>query len=346
MNVTSVSGVDQLVLVHPLIRVWSGTMKADRTKDLMQKASGELPPVGIVDDARKRVICSRKLAGMVNVRKKLERTLASAGYRFLGGFAIPETKLAETLATVDTLEAEFESAKAEFESGFDASIQEWAKQWPDWQSLFADAPTAAQVTRKCRFRVALFKMGDPGPGAESRYGDALADALPALLHDIAGHAQKLWETQFKGRLDVTQKQKQAVKALVSKLAQFGMLDPRITPSATNLTLSLDALPRTGRLSQTQSTELGSLLLTLTQPQRLLQHGQAVFATAQGSLSLDADDDDEDAVPTLDADAEMSPVVITADVPTTPVEPVAPVVLDVPPVPVPSRAPLTAAAFAL
>ena len=99
MNNTTISKVLQgLVLVHLSFSVWSGKKKL-RPEDLK---GANLPPDKLASLGSKRIFDPDALKVFATLKRQAERACEEVGVRFLGGYAIPEEKLAPTTTISQT----------------------------------------------------------------------------------------------------------------------------------------------------------------------------------------------------------------------------------------------------
>lgn len=278
---TTTMPAEQLVIISPRIEIWSGTVKLERDTDLAS-INGQLPPKELVSDGRKQLIPAASLAGMYNVRKQIERTLKAEGFAGLvgGGIAVTAKKADEFLAGLSTFEQAFEQAREALIANLTAHYAAQESVFPAWATMLRSARlTAKQVRTRCKFGISVFRLSPPDADPASRsnqlFNEMMGSALPTLMQDIAGEAEKL-AARFKGRSCVKQAQVLPVKRLVEKLKGFAFLDPRVQPIAAGLTSVLDSLPLTGALNAGQTACCVTVLKQLMDPVSIIAHGVGVI----------------------------------------------------------------------
>lgn len=284
VDTTNIGG---LVLYHPIIEIWSGTVKVRRDVDLAD-ASSSLPPPEIISDGRKRLVPTDPLKPLLNVRKGVERLLKGVGFPFMGGVAIPESETSHVEAELPKLQQAFSDALDDLCANLDLWYARLEAQHPQWQGLLrASRLTPSEVRSRCKFDIAAFKAAMPDASASreasQRFGRFAEAAFPDLLKDIAGRAQAMLDTSFSGRVEVTQRQVTPVRNLVAKLDTFGFLDHRVTPMADALAAQLTLIPATGPLDPAQTSMVVSMLKTLSDPEAILANGEELAKRASASL---------------------------------------------------------------
>lgn len=321
-NTTTV--LEGLVLYHPMIEIWSGTVRIRRSEDLAD-AESHLPPSELVSDGRKRIVPKDPLKPLLTVRKAVERLLKGPGIPMMGGVAVPETMASVVEAELPKLEAKFNEAVDDLCSGLLGSYQKLEEAWPGWAPMLRKSRLSeADVRARCRFDVVALRAAAPDAsrsvGAAKRFDRIATAALPKLLEDIAARAEEILEESFRGKGAVTQRQLAPVRRLVEKLETFSFLDPRVAPMAGSFGNQLAGMPKTGPLNANHTATVVTVLKTLADPDLMLTHGSS--AITHHNDASPPDDADLTTLPLL-ADVEPS-----AFVPDS--------VLDPPPAPMPTR----------
>jgi hypothetical protein len=331
-NTTTV--LEGLVLYHPMIEIWSGTVRIRRKEDLVN-AESHLPPAELVSDGRKRIVPKDPLKPLLTVRKAVERLLKGPGIPMMGGVAVPETLASEIEAELPKLETKFNDAVNDLCAGLTASYQKLENAWPEWAPMLRSSRlTEAEVRSRCRFDVVALRAAAPdashSAGAAKRFDRIATAAFPKLLEDIAARADEILEESFRGKGAVTQRQLAPVRRLVEKLETFSFLDPRVAPMAGSFSNQLAGLPKAGPLNATHTATVVTVLKTLADPDLMLTHGSAAItqpADVAGDLFETAAPDvptpsvliePEDFVeePVLDASDVVTPAPRAVDTPRT------------------------------
>lgn len=296
-NTAVLSGI---ALYHPMIEIWSGTVRVKRAEDL-KEATDHLPPSELVSDGRKRIVRRDPLRPMLAIRKRVDRLLRVHGFPFMGGIAVPEAACTEIEARLPELEIEFQDAVnglcANLVNEYDVLEQEF----PSWSEMLRGSRLGeADVRARCRFDVVSHRVAAPdasqSPSAAKRFHKIADAALPTLLEDIGDSAASIYSESVRGKGRASSKTAAVVRRLVDKLGAFSFLDPRVDPMATALSKQLQSLPFTGWLSPVETATLASVLNTLADPQSLIQQGAAAFNLPDAPMQ---DEPDVMANPTTD-----------------------------------------------
>lgn len=316
-NTTVLHGI---ALYHPMIEIWSGTVRVQRAEDL-KDASDHLPPSALVSDGRKRIIRKEPLRPLLAIRKRVDRLLRTAGFPFMGGIAVPETACAHIEAVLPELEKEFLAAVDSMCQNLGTEYALLEEEYPEWAEMLNKSRLGdVSVRARCRFDVVSHRVAAPdanqSPGAAKRFNKIADAALPTLLEDIGNNAETIYKDTVKGKGRISSKTGAVVKRLVEKLSAFSFLDPRVDPMASALANQLQNLPSTGWLSPMETAMVASVLNTLSDPETLIQQGAAAIQTTiDPQLLLGDDADDDSASHDLFMSLEVTPCVEDQSEPT-------------------------------
>lgn len=271
-----------LVLYHPLIEIWSGTVRLHRDDDL-KEAREHLPPSAIVSDGRKRLVRKEALRTLLAVRKRVDRLLHGKGFSFMGGIAVPESRCSEIEAELPKLEQDFNQALDVLCGNLESEYQALRNEYPEWSTMLARSALDEKVVRsRCNFRVVPLRVAPPdssiSDAAANRFNSIAGAALPTLLRDIAGDAEWIHTNSFKGKGRVSAKTAQVVRRLVDKLSAFSFLDPRVGPMSAALHNLMRSMPSTGYLSIPETASVVMVLNSLSDPEGLITYGVASIPT--------------------------------------------------------------------
>jgi len=279
-NTTVLHGI---ALYHPLIEIWSGTVRVKRLEDL-KDASDHLPPSALVSDGRKRIVRKEPLRPLLAIRKRVDRLLRGAGFPFMGGIAVPESACALIESKLPGLEKEFQEAIDDMCHDLTKEYELLEEEFPAWSTMLQKSRLSeVDVRSRCRFDVVSHRVAAPdvtaSPSAAKRFNKIVDAALPMLLQDIGNTADSIYEDSVRGKGRVSSKTAAVVKRLVEKLGAFSFLDPRVDPMAIALSNQLQNLPQSGYLTPVETAMLASVLNTLSDPESLIQQGAAAIQTS-------------------------------------------------------------------
>lgn len=275
-----------VIVVAPVIRIWSGQVTLRRNEDLCG-ASG-LPPKGLVSDGAKRIIDPSGLTKLESQRRSVNRDLAVLGIRSPMGYILTPDQEDVMHASLAGRKAAFETYRDELVQNYDQLCAAWEAKHPGFEQLLRrNRPPVEDIAKAIDFDYALYKVAPVDSEKGKSQFEAIAKATAsALINDVASSAASILKDSFKGRERITQRTVGVVRALVQKLRSFVMFDPRIVPTANALESILDSLPKTGPLDATQTLILGAMLRSISDPDQ-------VVAAGNRSNIADVDDEPED-----------------------------------------------------
>jgi len=295
-HMTTQIALTGLVLYHPLIEIWSGTVRVHRDDDLAQAAE-HLPPSTIVSDGRKRLVRKETLRTLLAIRKRVDRLLHSKGFTFMGGIAVPESRCQEIEDQLPKLEVEFAQALDVLCANLQKEQASLRDEFPEWADMLKRSELSEQVVRsRCSFRVVPLRVAPPdssiSASAAKRFDSIAGAALPVLLKDVAADAEVIYRDSFKGKSRVSAKTAAMVERLVEKLQAFSFLDPRVAPMSSALLANMQSIPSTGYLSIPETASVVMVLNTLSDPETLLEQGASFIPTVidDSVLGLNQTDD--------------------------------------------------------
>lgn len=293
---TTTPPLDSLVCVVLDIHLWSGRRKLT-PKDLLKVAPEHLPPQDLASLGSKKICDPGELSEFTRLKRRAERLLLESGYRFLGGYGIPADKLDAVRDQLQSLQAEFNRYKTGFIARYDANVEQWITRHPEWETIIRSAVTPVKrVDEKIHFGFRIFRVA--AATSEEEEGESLMEgAYHSILSEVAISARETWKVTFKGRSTVTQRALSPIRKMRDKLQGLSFVDPRIYPIAENIENVLSGCPKTGEISGGKLSELQSLVLLLMDPERMVEHGEAMTRRAAAGGT------DEAALEAIDAAEE-------------------------------------------
>lgn len=279
---TTTTSIDGLVLYHPIIEIWSGTVQIHRDEDLAA-ATANLPPSALVSDGRKRLVPKDPLRPLLRVRKNVDTLLRRHGFRMMGGIAVPESATGQIEVELPKLQTAFQDSLDELCLNLEDWYQKLEAEYPQWVPMLRKSRLTPQDVRaRCRFDVVAIRAAAPNPSiapqASLRFSRVASAAFPSLLEDMAKRAEEVLKESFYGKSEVTQKQMIPVRRMVEKLESFGFLDPRVAPMADALGKQLQVIPKQGPLDMAQTALVVTVLKTLSDPDLVIQHGVGAISS--------------------------------------------------------------------
>ena len=240
--------LQDLVLITLDFSVWSGKKKL-RPEDLK---GANLPPDKLASLGSKRIFAPDALKVFATLKRQAERACEEVGVRFLGGYALPEEKLAPLMEKMAQIEQNFATAKTGFLSAYDDNLKEWLAEAGEWSEIVARAvEPSSHVAARLACGYTVFKVTAPGETAAAteplaRQVNGLAEQL---IHEIGALAKATWEESYRGRTSVTRKALRPLKAILDKLSSLSFIGPdKISGLITNVNAALATVPRSGPLT--------------------------------------------------------------------------------------------------
>ena len=233
-----------LIVIALDIPLWSARKKL-RPEDL---GGVNLPPDKLASLGSKRIYDPDSLNIFATLKRQAERACSEIGVRFLGGYAVPETKLDDLYAELERIQTAFGKAKTQFLSSYDSKLADWLEEAGEWREIVARAvEPGSAIGSKLACGFTAYKVGMPEDvkamaTVEKQVG-GLADQL---IREVSKAALDAYEDSFKGRTEVTRKALRPLKAIEDTLTGLAFVAPeRISGITTNVEAALNAVPKTG-----------------------------------------------------------------------------------------------------
>lgn len=276
--------LNNVVVANLDVHLWSGRKKLKPT-DI---EASRLPPAQLASLGSKRTISGEALRPGEMYKKRLERICETNGVRFLGGYAIPLAK-AETVAKeLNQVIGEASAWANNFLSNYDKEVEDWAKQFPEWEKAIREAITPVDVVRtRISFGYQMFQVtgvGNSTTDTNSGLEQAAGGLASQLFNEIAKEAQAVWENSMVGRTEANRRILRPLRAMQEKMDSLSFLDPRVAPVVDRIKQGIDSLPKTGPIAGNDLNIIGGLLFFLSDPDRMKKHGEAVL---KGDVSPEA-----------------------------------------------------------
>lgn len=269
--------IDSLVCVSLDIHLWTGRRKLT-PKDLLRVAPENLPPQDLASLGSKKVCDPSELAVFAKLKRRAERLLLEFGYRFLGGYGIPENKLDEIRGELSKLASEFDAWKSQFLASYDQAIEQWIARHQEWETIIRKAATPVErVAERLKFSFRIFRVAAvSGDKASDDDESLLKGSYHSIVREVSRASSEAWEKSFKGKAAVTQRALRPIRKMREKLNGLSFLDSRIFPLIEQIDEALDGCPVTGEVAGSALAGLNSVVLLLSDPERMIAHGEAMI----------------------------------------------------------------------
>ncbi len=231
--------------------LWSGAKKL-RPEDL---GGVTLPPATLASLGHKKVFDPASLRVFKTLKRRAERVLTDVGVRFLGGYAIPESKADEVHESLLEIESEFLASKLTFLSEYDTKLEEWLEGAGEWAPLIRRAiEPASSVSQKMNFGFTAFKVGEAENSSAAVQGNLTRQTeglTGQLMREIAQAARDTLDESYTGRTEVTRKALSPLKTMRSKLAGLMFLNhSEIGGLVQSIDTVMTSIPKTGPITGT------------------------------------------------------------------------------------------------
>lgn len=308
------NALNDVVVVSLDVRIWSGRKKL-RPEDLT--ASGRLPPKDLVSLGAKKIFDPKALKPFVHVKRRAEARCQAIGVRFARAFAIPKAAAKSVIAELNGLAESFREVREAFLATYDEELSRWKAQHPGYERLIdAELLPKASVGSKFAFGYDVFAInavdGDGELAALMKQGGAgnLTTGLAGTLYEeVASASREFVRQSLAGRHAVTQKFLRPVRSIREKLAGLAFLDPAIAPLVGSIDEVLATTPKQGKIDGSSLAALRGVVMLLTDPARMREHGRLVLEIGGSELLADpqsvAAPEDRDDTSTPDAEPQQA-----------------------------------------
>jgi len=284
MHTTAI--LDRLVAVNLDVRIWSGRKKLT-AEDL--SLEGDIPPEDLVSLGSKRVCDPEAVRVFQRLKRHAERVCLEGGMRFLGGFAIPEARTDVVAAALDGLAADFAAERQRFVAGYSQLIEDWVAQHPRWEAAIRRAvEPASRVESRLAFAYQLYRVAPVAD--QGRLAAEVAGLGDTLFQEVAQIAREL-DQSFIGKDALSQRALATFRRIREKLGCLAFVDYRVEPVRRSLDDWLTRTPAKGPVTGALFNEGFGLMLLVSDPQKMSDHGAGLLALQALIPSPEKDDDD-------------------------------------------------------
>jgi hypothetical protein len=264
--------LDRLVAVNLDVRIWSGRKKLT-AEDL--SLGDDVPPEDLVSLGSKRVCDPNSIKVFHRLKKQAERVCLTGGMRFLGGYAVPEDRTETVAAELDALGETFAKERAIFVSGYGQAIEDWIALHPQWEAAIRKAVDPASVVEsRLGFGYQLYRIAPAeSAGDLAEQVEGLGDTLFGEVAQIARELDK----SFVGKDALSQRALSTFRRIREKLGCLTFVDYRVQPVLDSLEDWLARVPGKGPVTGALFNEGFGLMLLVSDPQRMSDHGAGILA---------------------------------------------------------------------
>lgn len=275
------NALNDVIVVSLDVRIWSGRKKL-RPEDLT--ASGRLPPKDLVSLGSKKIFDPKALKPFVELKRRAETRCQAIGVRFARAFAIPKAAAKSVIEELNRLAENFKQVREAFLATYDEEVTRWKAQHPGYERLIeAELLPKAFVGSKFAFGYDVFAInavdGDHELAALMEQGEAgnlTLGLTGALYEEVASESREFVRQSLADRHTVTQKFLRPMRAIREKLAGLAFLDPAIAPLVESIDEVLASAPKKGKIDGASLAALRGVVMLLTDPARMREHGRLVL----------------------------------------------------------------------
>jgi hypothetical protein len=271
---SDITVLDHLVVVNLDIHIWTARKKLV-PPDL---GGAELPPEDLASLGSKRVCNPEDLRTFGTLKARAVSLLERNGIRFLGGWAILETRLEDISIELAAIKREFGNAKESFLQGYDRSVQDWIARHPQWSGIIANSTVSEGYVRsRLNFRWQVFRVATPADtGMKDDLRQDVCGLGDTLFGEVAKAASDAWNVCYVGRTEITRKALSPLKAIRDKLMGLTFIEPKVAPVADLLDTALNCIPKRGVIAGGMLVMLQGLVSLLRNPQALYEHARMIL----------------------------------------------------------------------
>ena len=283
--------LERVDLVSIDCSIWSGRKRL-RSDDIQLGKGGKLPPEQVASLGSKRIIDPEDLSVFHALKKRAERTCEAIGVRFLGGYAVPREKTEAVSQTLAEIAKSFTKEKEDFLQRYDGAVEAWVKQYPDFErQLRKELTPLEQVRTRIGFEYAMYRVAGTAT-VTGNLGDQVGRLGSQLLREISVEARELYEQSFAGSAGSDRKASRKslgpIRRMREKLAGLGFLDAAVAPMVQAIDTLFAAVPKTGPLEDALYDHALSIVLILSDPDKVRRHATVGLNAVGIPAGQDAD----------------------------------------------------------
>ena len=312
MSNQSVTVTDQITVFELSISTWSGGVT------LKPGELGVNLPSEAFTRGRKMLVNKAALNPALTLRRRAQERLLKLGTRFLGGYAIPKAHVDEAVQAVEDIRKEFYDFVDDFTRRLSDEVNDWVGQ--EWctqemeEAIRRSIPTGTEVRSRFCFEYAIFDI-KPAQNAEGNLSGHTGKMGESIFSEVSKVAERIFDDFTEASRNkeprITRKMiNGSIAGLRKKLYGLEFADKRIPPVRKEFDAVLGKLGDQGDATGDSLGELVSLLIILSDPDKMKKLGDGLLnrqdfipsnrqnevAQAVADMSENEDEDDE---PTAD-----------------------------------------------
>lgn len=265
MSTTNLKPTEKLALIALDFDIWSGQSRL-KEEDVILGDGGEIPPSELASLGSKRICDPKKLRSFGKLKTRARRVILDYGRPFLGGFAIPRSKVDEVNARLGAIKMEFYDEVEEFSRDYEVNLELWLKEVPDRYHIAVrrSSLTGAEVRNRFDLDYQIVNIVAASEEDEQRMEKRVSSLGSALLEEVVERAQDFASEYLVGDRDaVASTTKKTLIKLRDKVAGLQFLDGKFGKIVDLLDEAIKAYPEKGALRDIQFTTVLSIILILS-----------------------------------------------------------------------------------
>ena len=219
----AVSVLNQLSVVSIQNSIWTGARRM-RPEDIRLGDGGHMPPEDVATLGSKKICDPKALNIFHAIDNRMEKACSAVGARFLKGYAVPDTALADLTGQLDAHVAEFEQEKMAFLRQYDDRIADWIAAHPGCEEIIERSVLSVhEVQNRLQASYAVFRIGyAPIPEAEAGLDQKVGGICDTLYREVETEAREVFQGAFNGTM--TRRILRPIDRLLKKLSGLSFLD--------------------------------------------------------------------------------------------------------------------------
>ncbi len=281
---TDITVLKSLIALRLDINIWSARKKLTAA----DFGDANLPPETLASLGFKKICSPDDLKIFATLKARAVNMLDRIGVRFLGGWAIPESRIQDVMDDLDLIAMEFDSAKNNFLNSYHQAVRDWIDQNPGWETMITSSIVDVDTVRKrFGFHWQMYQVAPPKKSSAAHGQGQLDDAVTGLgntlFAEIAKAADEAWTKSYAGKTEVGQKALSPLRTIRDKLAGLSFIEPRVMPMVSLIDEGLKLAPGRGVIRNSELLTLQGLVCLLRDPAAMSEHAQAII---DGQSSVD------------------------------------------------------------
>lgn len=276
MNAVQTNILSEVEVVHLNIALWTGAARL--TEADLGLPAGSLPPKELASLGSIKLIEPEEIAKFNALKKRAQRLCEDYGVRFIGAYAIAKTRIVELAEKLDAILEEGMVAKKSLIARYADALDDFCKKHSTYSAVIREkAPTEQYLSNRIWFDYQVFQVSN-STSASNGLAKEVGGLADKLALEISKEAKAIWEEQLEGRAEVRPRTLNSLRVLLDKMTSLSFLNPDIRLMSQALAQTLNTLP-VGNIGGAELDKVTSLVLVLSDPERMRNHAKGLSATA-------------------------------------------------------------------